>query len=61
MTKIERALSVTKVENVKYATLRYNRVYFGNEFCERLIPRSDEGPVTVASIYAGYRDIYFRP
>jgi len=35
---MEKALFISKVENLKYYNPEYERVYFGNEFCERLIP-----------------------
>lgn len=35
---MERTLFISKIENLKYYTPEYKRVYFGNEFCERLIP-----------------------
>jgi len=34
----ERALFVAVQENLKYLTGDYHRVYFGDEFCERLLP-----------------------
>lgn len=35
---MEKALFINKIKNLKYYTHEYNRIYFGNEFCERLIP-----------------------
>ncbi|TBR15740.1 hypothetical protein EPO66_05560, partial [bacterium] len=35
---MERAIFITKTENIRYVGLEYGRLYFGNEFCERLIP-----------------------
>jgi len=43
---VERALFIAKQKNLKYLTADYQRVYFGNEFCERLLP----GPETVAAM-----------
>lgn len=35
---MEKALFIAKKKNFKYITADYQRVYFGNEFCERLLP-----------------------
>jgi len=35
---IEKAIHITKPENLKYYNQRYSRIYFGNEFCQNLIP-----------------------
>ena len=35
---MEKAVFITKVNQLKYIDNRYSRLYFGNEFCERLIP-----------------------
>lgn len=35
---MERAVFITKISNLKYVNDKYTRIYFGNEFCERLIP-----------------------
>ncbi len=37
---MERALFIAKKKNIKYLSSDYQRVYFGNEFCERLLPNS---------------------
>lgn len=42
MKIIEKALFVNRIENLKYMTPRYNRLYFGNEFCEKLIHQTKE-------------------
>jgi len=39
---MENALFITKVEELRYWDDKYSRLYFGNEFCERLIPSPDE-------------------
>jgi len=39
---MEQAIFVTKSENLKYANKKYSRLYFGNEFCQRLIPSLEE-------------------
>ncbi len=35
---MEQAIFISKVENLKYFNPYYSRLYFGNEFCEQLIP-----------------------
>ena len=35
---MEKAIHITKLENFKYCNFSYNRVYFGAEFCQNLIP-----------------------
>ena len=35
---MEKAIFVTKINQLKYINDGYSRLYFGNEFCERLIP-----------------------
>ncbi len=37
MIKMEKAIFISKIENLKYVNQDYSRLYFGNEFCERLI------------------------
>jgi hypothetical protein len=49
---VERALFIAKQKNLKYLSADYQRVYFGNEFCERLLP----GPETVAEIMQSVLD-----
>jgi hypothetical protein len=49
---MERALFIAKQKNLKYLTADYPRVYFGNEFCERLLP----GPEAVAETMQSVRD-----
>ena len=39
---LEHALYVTCAEDLKYYTTKYSRIYFGNEFCERLMPTEKE-------------------
>jgi hypothetical protein len=39
---IEHALYITCAEDLKHDTTQYTRIYFGNEFCERLIPSEVE-------------------
>ncbi len=38
----ERALFVASKDNLRYLTDDYRRVYFGDEFCERLLPTSKD-------------------
>lgn len=35
---MEKALFITRVSQLRYIDHKYTRVYYGNEFCERLIP-----------------------
>jgi hypothetical protein len=35
---MEKSVFITKINQLKYVNNKYTRVYFGNEFCERLIP-----------------------
>jgi len=35
---MERALFIAKLKNLKYFNPHFSRLYFGNEFCQRLIP-----------------------
>ena len=35
---MEKAIFITKVSQLRYVHTGYGRLYFGNEFCERLIP-----------------------
>jgi hypothetical protein len=35
---MEQAIFISKVEDLKYCHSRFSRLYFGNEFCEQLIP-----------------------
>ena len=39
---MENALFITTSNNLRYMTRKYSRLYFGNEFCEKLIPQPDE-------------------
>jgi len=49
---VERALFISKKKNLKYLTADYQRVYFGNEFCERLLP----GAETLSEIHREITD-----
>lgn len=40
--KREKALFISREENLKYLTDDFQRVYFGDEFCDRLIPSKKE-------------------
>lgn len=39
---MEQAIFISKLENLRYVTSKYTRLYFGNEFCQRLIPSSED-------------------
>ncbi len=39
---MERVLFIAKAENLKYFSSHFSRLYFGNEFCQRLIPSHKE-------------------
>ena len=39
---MEQAVFISKIEHLKYCDENFTRVYFGNEFCERLIPSRQE-------------------
>ncbi len=38
---MERAIFITRLNQLKYIDCGYSRLYYGNEFCERLIPVPD--------------------
>lgn len=40
--EMEKAIFVSKIGNLKYISKDYSRLYFGNEFCQRLIPSLKE-------------------
>ena len=39
---IEKAIFITGLKGLKYVTRGFNRLYFGNEFCEKRIPKPEE-------------------
>lgn len=39
---MEQAIFITKVENLRYVDSKYSRLYFGNEFCQRLTPSLED-------------------
>lgn len=39
---MEKAIYISKIDNLKYWSEEYSRIYFGNEFCQELIPDLDE-------------------
>ena len=39
---MEKAVFITKISQLKCVNHGYNRLYFGNEFCERLIPNTSD-------------------
>ncbi len=41
-SKDENSLFIAKKQNLKYWNKKYTRLYFGNEFCQRLIPTAED-------------------
>ncbi len=39
---MEKSIFITNLRQLEYVTVRYSRLYYGNEFCERLIPSLKE-------------------
>ncbi len=39
---IEKAIFITNIKNFRYLAPKYSRIYFGHEFCEKLIPTAYE-------------------
>jgi len=39
---MEQAIFISKTENLKYVNSKYTRLYFGNEFCQHLIPSLED-------------------
>jgi hypothetical protein len=39
---VERALFISKRRNTRYFAEQFTRLYFGNEFCQRLLPSDDD-------------------
>ena len=39
---MEKSLFITKIQNLNYWNSKYARLYFGNEFCQRLIPTKED-------------------
>ena len=39
---MEQAIFISKIENLKYVTEKYSRLYFGVEFCQHLIPSVED-------------------
>lgn len=39
---MEQAVFISRIENLSYCTPQFTRLYFGNEFCEQLIPSVTE-------------------
>lgn len=39
---MERAIFISNIDNLKYVDSKYSRLYFGNEFCQRLIPSLED-------------------
>ncbi len=49
---MEKAVYITRAENLHYLTPEFSRLYFGQEFCQRLMP-SKESLETVARAVSG--------
>ncbi len=47
---MEKAIFITKLEQLKYVDHRYSRLYYGGEFCERLILTPDELKVVLSYV-----------
>ncbi len=47
---MERAIFITKISQLKYVNGEYSRLYYGNEFCERLIPSARDLEETLSFI-----------
>lgn len=39
---MEKAIYISRIENLKYVTGEYSRLYFGHEFCQNLIPSLED-------------------
>ena len=39
---MEHALFITKISDLKYWTKKYIRLYYGNEFCQTLLPTKED-------------------
>lgn len=39
---MEKAIFISKIKNLEYVTDQYSRLYFGNEFCQNLIPSIED-------------------
>jgi len=42
MNNMEKAIIINRIEDFKYWNRKYSRIYLGNEFCPRLLPRGKE-------------------
>lgn len=45
---MEKAIFITRTKDLRYAGTSYSRLYFGNEFCERMLPSLTSFEETVA-------------
>jgi hypothetical protein len=54
---MERALFISKSKNLKYHIPEFTRLYFGNEFCERLLPSNQE--IDTALIFSIKKELGF--
>lgn len=57
MAAVERVLYINSLENLKYYRNDFDRLYFGQEFCERLIPSPDQ--VREALLFARNKNLSF--
>jgi hypothetical protein len=55
----EHALYITHHEDLKHFTSQYRRIYFGNEFCERLIPSEKELVSVLDFVHDNHVDLTF--
>ncbi|HVN70902.1 MAG TPA: hypothetical protein VMU10_02670 [Desulfomonilia bacterium] len=55
----ELALYITSVEDLKHFSTQYTRIYFGNEFCERLIPSEIELGRVLDFVHDNHVDLTF--
>ncbi len=55
--KMEKAILISRIEDLHYATEEFSRLYFGIEFCERLLHTGKE--IDKALSFASERDMAF--
>lgn len=48
---MEKAIFVSKIKHLKYVNETFTRLYFGNEFCERLLPSAYELKKVLKFVY----------
>lgn len=57
MKKIERVVYIKNISDLKFWNKKFERIYFGNEFCENLIPSSKE--LNIALDFSRKRKVSF--